>query len=76
MGWIHEVKKQKMQGWEFAHQILEQIACFLPKNEQMSDSLKKTSNLHIFGEPPEGFAHDRSFPLSDLSESIMVAHFW
>ena len=30
----------------------------------------------IFGEQPERFAHDRSFPLSNLSESLMVAHFW
>ena len=52
---------------------------FSPKNEQMSDSLKKNerfTHLLIFGERPERFAHDRSFPLSDLSESLMVAHFW
>ena len=52
---------------------------FLPKNEQMSDSLKKKSNSLIrsfFGERPERFTHDRSFPLSDLGESLMVAHFW
>ena len=37
--------------------------------QKMSDSL-------IFGEQPEQFAHDCSFPLSNLSESLMVAHFW
>ena len=36
-------------------------------NEQFTHS-------HIFDERPERFAHDRSFPLSDLSESLMVAH--
>ena len=48
----------------------------LPKNEQISDSLKKNERFThslIFGEQ---FAHDRSFPLSDVSESLMVAHFW
>ena len=43
-----------MQGWDFA---------FLPENEQMSDSLKKTSDSFI-----------RSFLVSNLSESLTVAH--
>ena len=30
----------------------------------------------IFGERPERFAHDWSFPLGDLSKLLMVAHFW
>ena len=30
----------------------------------------------IFGERTERFAHDRSFPLSNVSELLMVAHFW
>ena len=34
------------------------------------------SDLLIFGERPELFAHNHSFPLSDLSESLMVANFW
>ena len=59
----------KYQGWEFAHRFSEGIARFLPKNERFTHSL-------IFGERPERFAHDRSFPLSDLSESLMVAYFW
>ena len=42
---------------------------FAPKNEQFTHSL-------IFGEQPERLAHDRSFPLSHLSKSLMVAHFW
>ena len=77
------------QGWEFAHLIYEWIARFLSKNERMSNSLKKMSDSLIysflvsdlsdsliFGERPERFAHDCSFPLSDLSKSLMVAHFW
>ena len=64
------------QGREFAHLISEQIARFLSKNERMSDLLKKMSDSLIFGEQPERFAHDRSFPLSDLSELLMVAHFF
>ena len=42
----------------------------------MSDSLKKVSDLLIFGEQPEQFAHGHLFPLSDLSKSLKVAHFW
>ena len=45
------------QGWEFACPFSEQIARFLHKNEQMSDSLKKTSHLLI-----------RSYLVSDLSD--------
>ena len=52
------------QGWEFAHRVSEQIARFWPKNEQMSDSLKKTSDSLV-----------RSFLVSDLSNSLMIAHF-
>ena len=52
------------QGWEFAHWFSQQIACFLPKNEQMSDSLKKTSHLLIC-----------SFLVSDLSDSLTIPHF-
>ena len=70
------VPAARAQGWEFAHLISERIAHFLSKNERMSDSLKKMSDSLIFGEQPERFAHDRSFPLSDLSESLMVTHFW
>ena len=65
-----------MQGWEFAHRVSKRIAHFLRKNEQMSDLLKKTQQFAhslIFSERPEQFAHDRSFLVSDLSESLMVA---
>ena len=41
----------------------------LNENEQFTHSL-------IFSERPERFAHNRSFPLSDVSESLMVSHFW
>ena len=42
---------------------------FLFKNEQLTHSF-------IFGERPEQFAHHRSFPMSDLCESLMIAYFW
>ena len=63
------------QGLEFAHRFSERIARFLQKNEQMSDSLKKTSDSLIFGERPERFAHGHSILVSDLSKSLMVAYF-
>ena len=50
---------RNIQGWEFAHRFSERIARFLPKNEQMSDSLQKMSDSLIFGEQPELFAHGR-----------------
>ena len=48
-----------MQGWEFAYRFSEQIACFLQKNEQMSDSLKNERFAHflIFGERPARISH-------------------
>ena len=52
------------QGWEFAHRFSERIARFLPKNERMSDLLKKMSDSLI-----------RSFLVSDLSDSLTIAHF-
>ena len=52
------------QGWEFAHRFSERIARFLPKNERMSDLLKKTNNLLI-----------RSFLVSDLSDSLTITYF-
>ena len=53
-----------LQGWEFAHRYSERIARYLPKNEQMSDSLKKMSNSLIC-----------SFLVSNLSDSLTIAHF-
>ena len=52
------------QGWEFAHRFSERITHFLPKNERMSHSLKKTSNSLV-----------HSFLVSYLSDSLMIAHF-
>ena len=52
-----------MQGWEFAHRFFEQITRFLPKNERMSDSLNKMSDSLIC-----------SFLVSDLSDSLTIAH--
>ena len=43
------MKKTLPQGWEFAHRFSEQIARFLQKNEQMSDSLKKRA-IHSFAQ--------------------------
>ena len=42
---------------------------FDQKHEQFAHSL-------IFGERPERFAHGCSFLVSNLSESLMTAHFW
>ena len=49
------------QGWEFDHLISERSARILPKNERMSDWLKKMSDSLI-----------RSFPLSDVSKSLIL----
>ena len=49
---------------------------FLSKSLVFCEKNERFAHLLIFGERPEGFAHNRSFPLSDLSESVMVAHFW
>ena len=39
---------KKEQGWEFAHQFSQQIACYLQKNERIAHLLKKhTRNLLI-----------------------------
>ena len=71
------------QGWEFAHLISERNARFLSKNEQMSDLLIRSffvsemSNLLtslISSKRPERIAHGHSFPLSNLSDSLTVAH--
>ena len=37
---------------------------------------ERFTHLLIFGEQPERIAHGCSFLVSDLSESLMVAHFW
>ena len=49
----------------------------LPRNSQGWDFVHQFSErIARFLPKNERFAHDRSFPLSDLSESLMVAHFW
>ena len=55
----------KIQGWEFAHRFSEQIAFCLWRNERMSNSVKRTSDLLI-----------RSFLVIDLGYSLTIAHFW
>ena len=52
------------QGWEFTNRFSERIARFFPKNERMSDSLKKMSDSLIC-----------SFLVSDLSDLLTIAHF-
>ena len=44
-------------------------------NERFAKKNERFTHLLIFGDRPERFAHDCSFPLSELSESLMVAHF-
>ena len=63
----------KSPAWKFAHRFSEQIPHFLPNNEEMWNSLQKNERFAhslIFGERPEGFAHDRSFLVSNLSDSL------
>ena len=52
------------QGWEVAQLISKRIASFLSKNKRMNDSLKKISDSLI-----------RLFLVSDLSDSLTIAHF-
>ena len=70
---------QRKQGWEFTHWFPERIARFLRKNEQMSDLLKKTSDLlkkqairsfFVSNLSNSAFAHGCSFLVSDLSKSL------
>ena len=76
------------QGWEFAHRFSECISRFLPKNEQMSDSLKKISDSLIRSflvsdlsdslisfERPKRIAHGHSFLVSDLSDLLKLLIF-
>ena len=59
------------QGWEFAHRFSEQIALFLSKNERMSNSLKKMrDSLKKMSDSLIG-----SYLVSDLSDSLTIAHF-
>ena len=45
-------------------------------NERFAQKNERFTHLLIFSERPERFAHKCSFPLRDVSESLMVAHFW
>ena len=45
-------------------------------NEWFAQKSEQFAHLPIFGERPERFAHNRSFLVSDLSKSLMVAQFW
>ena len=74
--WV-QILKNENQDWEFAHRFSERIAHFLLKkwaNEQFAKKNEQFAHSLIFGERPERFTHGRSFDLSDLSESLTVAH--
>ena len=45
-------------------------------NERFTQQNERFTHSLIFGEQPERFAHDCSFLLNNLSELLMVAHFW
>ena len=66
---VHSVKKRtslvNTQGWEIARRFSERIARVLRKNARTRDLLKKTSDSLI-----------HSFLVSDLSDLLMVTHFW
>ena len=66
------------QGWEFAHSFSERIERFSKKWANVLFAQKNTqfANSLIFVEQPERFAHGCSFLVSNLSESLTVAHFW
>ena len=52
------------------------VFCQKWANERFAQKNEQFTHLLIYGERPEGFAHNCSFPLSDVSESLIVAHFW
>ena len=52
------------------------VFCEKLAKEQFAQKNERFAQLLIFSERPERFAHDRSFFVSDLSELLMVAHFW
>ena len=60
-----QIHSLKTAGLGICSCFSERIACFLRKNEQMSDLLKKTSDLLI-----------RIFLVRDQSESLTVSQFW
>ena len=75
---VHNKIRQFSAGLGIRSSVFQANCSFLPKNERMSDSLKneRFAHLLIFGERPERFTHDCSFLMSNLSKSLMVAHFW
>ena len=59
--------------------FLSELLVFCEKMSEWAIRSKKRairSWALIFGERPERFAHGHLFLVSDLSESLMVAHFW
>ena len=65
-------------GWEFTHHFSEQNSHFLRKNERMSDSLNKMSDLLIFGEWHKQIAYDRSFlgATWEICSQSLFCHEW
>ena len=65
-------------GWEFTHHFSEQNSYFLRKNERMSDSLNKMSDLLIFGEWHKQIAYDRSFlgATWEICSQSLFCHEW
>ena len=71
------IKHRILSGLGIRSTVVWANGLFLAKkweNERFPQT--KTSDSLIFGEQPEQFAHGRSFLVSDLSKSLMVAHFW
>ena len=58
--------------------FLSELLVFCKKwaNERFAQKNKQFARSLIFGERPERFAHGHSFLVSDLMESLLVAHFW
>ena len=59
---------------EFQSNFFERIAHFLWAKGRMSDLLIKASDLLNHHERPEQIPHSCSFSMSDLSDSLTVAH--
>ena len=74
--WEGNFARVSKAGLEIRSSVFWANCSFFAKKELMSNLLKNTNDLLIFGEWPERFAHGCSFLVSELSESLMVAHFW
>ena len=68
----------KIRAGNLLISFLSESLLFCKQISEWAIRLKKQAmrSFAHFGERPERFAHGRSFLGSDLSESLMVAHFW